>query len=237
MLARLAGGPLRDSSFSPLRKAALAREALDIARRLGDPSTLAYALVGYTQANLSPDFADEELELARELVVVALEAGEKERAFEGREDVMLRLLSLGDRPGATVEFEAISTLAEELRQPAQEWVVLVYRGSGHCSTAGSATRKRTSRRLLQPGRAQSWNAAVSHGLQLYALRRAQGRLADAEEMIRESAGRYPTYTVWRCVLVDTLAELGHEAEARAELQSLHSKTSPPYPSTRSGSSA
>ena len=221
LLARLAGGPLRDSSFSPLRKAALAREALDIARRLGDPSTLAYALVGYTQANLSPDNADEDIELSRELVVVALEAGEKERAFEGREDVMLRLLSLGDRPGATVEFEAISTLAEELRQPAQEWVVLVYRGLWALLDGRFGDAEAHIAQALAAGeRAQSWNAAVSHGLQLYALRRAQGRLADAEAMIRGSAGRYPTYTVWRCVLVDTVAQLGHEAEARAELQSL-----------------
>jgi DNA-binding SARP family transcriptional activator len=221
LLARLAGGPLRDSSFSPLRKAALAREALDIARRLGDPSTLAYALVGYTQANLSPDVADEDLELSRELVVVALEAGEKERAFEGHEDVMLRLLSLGDRPGATVEFEAISALAEELRQPAQEWVVLVYRGLWALLDGRFGDAEAHIAQALAAGeRAQSWNAAVSHGLQLYVLRRAQGRLADAEEMVRGSAGRYPTYAVWRCVLADTVAELGQEEEARAELQSL-----------------
>ena len=99
-----------------------------MARRLGDSSTSAYALVGYIQANLSPDSVTEDaLGLSGELVSVALTAGEEERAFEGHEDRLLTLLGLGDRHGATVELEAITRLANELRQPAQEWVVVVYR--------------------------------------------------------------------------------------------------------------
>src|SRR5436190_17433945 len=47
VLAKLAGGPLRDASFPQERKAALGREGLEMARRIGDRATLAYALGGY----------------------------------------------------------------------------------------------------------------------------------------------------------------------------------------------
>ena len=54
LLARLAGGPLRDASFPPERRRSLSEEALEMARRIGDPGTLAYALSGYIAAHQSP---------------------------------------------------------------------------------------------------------------------------------------------------------------------------------------
>ena len=44
-----------DHTYPPELKLARSEEAVAIARRLGDPATLAYALAGYTQAHLSPD--------------------------------------------------------------------------------------------------------------------------------------------------------------------------------------
>ena len=54
LLARLGGGPLRDAP-DPRRRRAITTEALEAARRLGDPPTLAYALDGYISAHHSPD--------------------------------------------------------------------------------------------------------------------------------------------------------------------------------------
>jgi tetratricopeptide (TPR) repeat protein len=69
-------------------------------------------------------------------------------------------------------------------------------------------------------RIQSWNAAVSYGLQLYVLRREQGRLAEVEDLVRHSAEEYPTYPIWRCVLAQMTAALGYAAEARDLLEAL-----------------
>ena len=68
LLARLAGGPLRDPTFPPERRSSLSEQALEMARRIGDPETLAYALSGYNQANLSPEFTPKQVGLATELV-------------------------------------------------------------------------------------------------------------------------------------------------------------------------
>jgi hypothetical protein len=55
LLAGLAGGPLRDASFPRERRRGLSEEALAVARRIGDPETLAYALSGYLAAHQSPE--------------------------------------------------------------------------------------------------------------------------------------------------------------------------------------
>ncbi len=69
-------------------------------------------------------------------------------------------------------------------------------------------------------RAESWNAAVSFRLQLYILRRHQGRLAEIEEIVRGSVEDYPTYPIWRCVLAHMTAQLGHRDESQETLDAL-----------------
>src|SRR5262249_52939630 len=65
-----------------------------------------------------------------------------------------------------------------------------------------------------------WSSAVTYGLQLYVLRREQGRLDEIVELVRRSAAEYPTYPIWRCALVDMLARLDLNTEAHAELEAL-----------------
>ena len=127
LLARLAAGPLRDASFPAERRVAASGSALEIARRLGRPNTLAYALAGWVLANDSPDKVLERLELATELIEVAQAAGEKERAVEGHEVRLLSLLEIGEIEDARRELTAMARLATELRQPSQQWFVAAYR--------------------------------------------------------------------------------------------------------------
>ena len=61
------------------------------------------------------------------------------------------------------------------------------------------------------------NAHLVLDLQLYALRREQGRLAEVVEVVERAVDEYPGYPVWRYVLIDVLAELGRTADARAVL--------------------
>ena len=69
-------------------------------------------------------------------------------------------------------------------------------------------------------RAQRWSAEVAQGLQLWALRRAQGRQEEIEALVRRAASEYPTYPIWRCVLTNLLTELGSTEAARGELEAL-----------------
>ena len=100
LLVRLAGGPLRDASFPPGRKAAMSAEALAIARRTGDPATIAYALHGYILGHHSPEHTRAQRGLATEMIALARSAGDKEREYEGFEERLDALIELGDMPAS-----------------------------------------------------------------------------------------------------------------------------------------
>jgi DNA-binding SARP family transcriptional activator len=221
LLARLAGGPLRDASFPPERKRSLSHEALEMARRIGDPATLAYALSGYMTAHQSPPLASQQVTMATELIAIATEAGDRERAAEGHESRAVPLIELGDMRAAKADFAAMAKLAEELRQPSHDWLAAVAGALVALLEGELAKAERLiagARGLAQ--RVLSWNAVVSHGLQLYALRREQGRLEEVADLVRRSAEKYRTYPVWRCVRAQMASELGYTAEARNELDAL-----------------
>ena len=221
LLARLAGGPLRDASFPPERRAALSAEALRIARRLDDPATLAYALQGYILGHHSPEHTHRQLELANEIIEVAARAGDDERVLEGGEERLDALLELGDVTAAKGQLEAMAMLARKLRQPAQEWLVIQYRAL-FALLEGRHVEAQAwiSEAHARGERAQSWNATVTYRLQMYVLRRQQGRLEEIEDIVRRSVAEYPTYPIWRCVFAQVQAELGHAGEARDALDAL-----------------
>ncbi len=221
LLTRLAAGPLRDSSFPAARRQGLAAQALEMARRVADPATLAYALAGTIAANHSPAFTPEQEILATELVDVANEAGDLERAAEGHEHRLLARLELGDPRRAKEDLAAMARMAERLRQPSQDWFVavdsaLIALFEGEIERADGLV----ARALRLGERAQGWSAEVTYGLQLYVLRREQGRLAEVEELVRRAAREHPTYPIWRCVLVHLASELGQRDEAAGALRAL-----------------
>jgi tetratricopeptide (TPR) repeat protein len=220
LLARLAGGPLRDASFPPERKARLSEDALAMARRLDDDdATLAYAMHGYILGHHSPDHVRPQLELATELVEVAGRAGDKERVFDGHEERFDALVELGDIEAARAELAAMDRVARELRQPSQAWLV----GAHEAILALLAGPLEEAERLVEAARdlgerTQGWNATVTYRLQLYALRREQNRLDEVEDVIRRSVAEFPTYPIIRCVQTHLLAKLGAHDEARATLE-------------------
>ena len=150
-----------------------------------------------------------------------MQARDLERASEGHEIRSVALIELGDIQGAKSDIAAMAELAEELRQPSHDWFVTAYRAlfallAGEFADAEDLISN--ARRVGE--RAQSWNAAVSYGLQVCVLRREQGRLAEVEELVRGSVAEYPTYPLWRCVLAHTAAELGQTDDARGVFETL-----------------
>ena len=223
LLSRFAAGPLRDAGFPAKRKAAVSREALAMARRIGDPATLAYALNCYIAANLSPKKTRAMIDLGAECIAVATAAGEKEQAHTAHQQRWEALLELGEIGAARSEFDVMVTIAGELRQPAQDWLVVAGRAlyalhEGRFTEADTLTHE-----ALELGeRAQRWNAVVTYRLQIYLLRRAQGRLGELVDVFeRHPAGpQRSTYPVWSCVLARFHDELGQPTKSRAAFDAL-----------------
>ncbi len=222
LLARLAAARRDDPSRD--RRIALAEEGVEIARRLGDPVTLAYALEGHWVAVETPAVAGDGLVAGEQLMALGEEIGDKERVFEGHDFRFHAFWALVDRAGVEVELDALSKLADELRQPAQRWHV----GTGRTMLALMEGRFERAEQLISETlalgrRAESWNAVVSQRLALFVLRRGQGRLAELEDTIRRSVHEYPALLRFSCALAHLYGELGRERDARPVFDALLSR--------------
>jgi tetratricopeptide (TPR) repeat protein len=199
----------------------MSQEALEIARRLGDPATLAYGLDGRHSANQGPDVLPQRLELANELIAVAERIRDTERAYAGHDYRFHALLEAGDLVGAYRELEALTQLAHELGQPAQLWYAAVNRAKlalfeGRFAAAESLIQEAAELGRAAPGA----NAQMAFDLQTYALRREQGRLDELVDVVERAVIDYPAYPVWRYVLADVLAQFELEDRARGAFAEL-----------------
>ena len=217
LLTRLAAGPLRDT-LPPEPRERMSQDAVDMARRLGNSATLAYALEGRYDANWGPDVLEGRLAIADELLQVARAAGDAERVYAGCDCRFIALLESGDLPAAHRSHEAASDLAYQLRQPAQLWDTAVRRAQLALFEGRFAEAEPAIHEGLELGLpVQSANAQLAFDLQMYALRREQGRLEEVLDMIERAGDAYPAYPVWRYVVIDVFAELERMDDARAAL--------------------
>ena len=222
LLARLAG-PLRDGRFPSERRHAIADEALAMARRLEDPPTLAYALAGYLPAHMSPARTHDIVALATELIVVATETKEFERAVEGHLCRACPLLELGEVERARADAAELTRLAEELRQPSQRLYAANLRAHLALLAGNFQEAEQLIEEALELGdRAQRWNARITYRLQLYLLRKAQGRLSELAPIYEAhvSAFDYRTYRIFDCILARFYDELGQHDQARGKFEAL-----------------
>jgi tetratricopeptide (TPR) repeat protein len=124
-------------------------------------------------------------------------------------------------PAALAELDEMRRVAGELRQPTQEWLALVYTGLIGLLQGRLEEAEETIMRARELGvGALEWSANVSYVMQLYLLRREQGRLDEIEELVERTAQECPTYPVLRCVLAALRAEVGNLDGARQMLEAI-----------------
>jgi DNA-binding SARP family transcriptional activator len=219
LLARLSGA-LRDEP-SRDRRDRLSREAVELARRTGNPAALAYALEGRLAAIVAPDNVAERLTLANEMLEVAERIGASERLVAAHFHRFIALLEICDLSGAQADLAAATRVAELLRQPAQLWQLT----AAQAMLALAAGRFDEAEKLLHQATALGERsigvfAIPALQLHLYALRTAQGRAAELESTLRETVEQFPARPFIRCALVLLYAGLGRTEEARRDFDQL-----------------
>jgi DNA-binding SARP family transcriptional activator len=219
LFARVAAAKRDDTSRDA--RTALAAEALETARHSDDLTTLAYALEGYWVAAEGPDDVRAGITIGDELISIGQRLGDLERVFTGHDFRLRTYWKLADRAGIDFEVETVTKLAEDMRQAAQRWAV----GTSHTMLALMEGRFDDAERLIAETRAigeraETWNAGVSERLELFVLRRAQGRLAEVEDAVRRGVHEYPSLLRFRCALACLYGELADEPNARAVLDDL-----------------
>ena len=206
------------------RRLALTGEAVELARRLGDPRTLASCLVARHYALWRPETVGERLAVAGELRQEAERTGDAELELEGAGWTVVDLLELGDVQGADIQIAAASKLAEALQQPLYLWWTSGFRCARAQLAGDFAEAERLAQETLAVGqRGQAENAMHYYAQAIFNIRREQGRLGEIEDAVRRVIDLYPAIPAWRAALALLLAEMGRPEEARAEFERIASR--------------
>jgi class 3 adenylate cyclase len=201
------------------RRAELTTLAVEMAKRLGDPATLGYALNSRHVALWSPANFEERIEIADEIVRLGEEAGDAALTLTGRGWRIAGLLELGDWTAVELEIEAYTRLAAETRLPRFLWLVGVWDAMRRLLRGpfDEEAEALIARALALGQKANDADALQTFGAQMLFLRKEQKRIAEMEGGVRMYVDQYPTIRTWRCALAYLYALDGRPAEARAAL--------------------
>src|SRR5262249_37060307 len=180
---------------------ALSREAVALARALGDPLTLGYTLSCRLHALMGPGDPQERLAVAQELRAGARSTHDKARENVGEHHRAMVLLETGRIGEHREALDAAERLAAELRWPAARFMAAVVMASlalleGRFADAETLVESA----LRSGGSSMPWDAVIFSRVQLFALRLEDGRLAELEPAIRRSVAEFPTRPLFRCLL-------------------------------------
>jgi DNA-binding SARP family transcriptional activator/tetratricopeptide (TPR) repeat protein len=197
----------------------LSRQALEMARTIGDPHALAAALESRHAALLSIEHLDERLRLSSDLVELAEREGERELMALGRHWRIYDLLEAERMADAQRQREALNALADELRQPlyqhfAAGWDVVWAHMDGHVDEIEALAQ-----RFYDLGvKGQARDTETIYRAQIIALRRRQERLPDFVTTVLAAVEAHPNLHAWRAVLPLTHLAAGDPAAAVAEFE-------------------
>jgi DNA-binding SARP family transcriptional activator/tetratricopeptide (TPR) repeat protein len=223
--ARLLGRLAMELHFSdePERCQALARQAVALARRLGDPSTLASALNAHHWAQRGQDEVGELLAIADQIIEHAEGSEELELALQGHSWRLVDLLEIGQADEIDDEIAACVMLADRLGQPFyRSWVAGLHPMRALMQGRFGDAERLAGEALAAAESAANWNGITASRVQLAWCWKDIGcgadRAAEVERFVREEVLTRPlsggAAAVWNGNLALFMAEAGLEARAR-----------------------
>jgi len=214
-----------------VRASVVRTSAIEMARRIDDRHGLATTLMrSYWSRGVTS--LEEILAMLTEAVDLAAELGDLEKQAEAMEWRVAALIALGEIETAASELSAVRELASRTRQPFPLHVAEHYRSAlallqGRLAEAEEAAERSREVGRLLTGR----DASGVYGLQMFTIRREQGRLDELAPVIRILAARADGGGSWRPGFAVLLAELGMADEARKELERVRRDGLEPFRAT------
>jgi DNA-binding CsgD family transcriptional regulator len=212
-------GLSRARAFAGNFEASVAAEqqALATARALGDQLGLATVLMRSYWAHPEGDAA-RTVEMISEGRIVAEGVGETQLQLDAMNWRVAGLIEIGELRTAEHELSELRALALRVRQPFALHVTEHYASTlalcfGQLDEAEAAAERSHEWSRLLTGRA----ATGIHGIQMFGVRREQGRLAELAGPIRAMTDGRLVRNAWQPGYAALLAELGMKTEARREL--------------------
>ncbi len=195
--------------------AALSLQALEIARGLDDLATLSYALAARYWAIWWPENPAERNPIAAEMLAIVEALGDGERLVDAHLLLFMDYSEASRMTEGRLAVDAVTRMAEELRQPAQRWLGVAPRSllallDGDFALAEELIPKMLARRLMPSAR----DDESAGRMQRFLLRREQGRVGEELETVRASVDEFPWYPLHRAALACLLVDIGRDVEAR-----------------------
>ena len=206
----------------PDESAMVRDEAIAMARRIGDRQGLALVLSRSYWLRGPTPFRDI-LDMLSEGRDIAQQLGDIEIGAEALQWRIASLIAIGDLSAARIELAALLDIAGRMRQPfalhvAEQYAAAIALCDGRLREAEAAAERSREWSRLLAGR----DPSSVYGIQMFGIRREQGRLAELAPAVRALAVS-DSSAAWRPGLAALMAELGMIREARAELDRIRAE--------------
>lgn len=200
---------------------AMAQEAVAAARRLDDPLALFDTLRIFLFADRQPTGSAARLDAASEMVSLAEALGNRECLAEALGSRIHEYLEYGDVPALDADLAYRTRVIEASTQPFFLHTNALFYAARSILAGDFAQGERLAQQALQAGqRIGTENADSAYGMQMFTIRREQGRLAALAPVIQHFVQQNPAAATWLPGLALIYSDLGWQDEARAVLAQL-----------------
>jgi DNA-binding CsgD family transcriptional regulator/tetratricopeptide (TPR) repeat protein len=199
----------------------LADEALAAAREVGDFEAIRVAMTSVLFAPWTSDTIDHQVAIARELLEQAAGAGDLEWETGALSKLLYGLITLGELDEVRLVARRFADLTERSGQPlygvlAHQAKAVLAMGEGRFADAEALADEANALTTFLSGT----DAEGGYGVQLFSIRREQGRLDEARPLVEAVVRLGQEGQTWRPALAVLYAELGRLDDAARELHHL-----------------
>ncbi|MDR6860144.1 AAA family ATPase [Variovorax guangxiensis] len=195
--------------------------AVTLARKIGDMRGLRLALASIATGIYWPSLLHERLAAAHEAWNIAEEMRQPLLNLDVLSFFLLNLIAVGDMPSLTRMREQGLRLSEQSGSPHGQAVCRCIEALVAINEGRFADAEDWATQALELGRRVAEDLAVgTYGMQMFCLRREQGRLREALPLLQHFVGTTPKAQIWQPGLALLYAELDMRPECQAQFDSL-----------------
>ena len=196
-------------------------QALAMARSCGDPATLMGTLFVGLTARWTPERIKDRISAAGEALALAQQIGDREKFVHILGWRLFDAMELGDMETMQADLKTHARLAEELQQPFYRYVSVSFNAMLAVFQGRFSEGEQLAQSALTLGqRMPGLDANGVFGMQMFSLRRAQGRLRELTPVVRQFVNTTAESATWGPGLALIYADLGLRREARVEFEKL-----------------
>ena len=221
LIAHLARAKL--GSETPEKLLQLLDEAIDMARRIGDPRALIGSLRTRLSLDRDPGRIHERIELIDQILGLARQIDDPHLVVELLAFRIYDILALGDAESWDRDLATFQEATEELSEPFHIYSYRTMRTAGAILHGRFADAEKFAQQALENGQSLGVeNAEGVMGVQMFTIRREQGRLQEIAPLVKHFVSEHGADAAWRPGLALIYSEIGQREQARVEFERLAS---------------